>query len=237
MTALDISTDTHLDAVRASERRFPRGSHARRQPRCPRAAPQRHTAARRDRRDRRTDPGRRGRARVRGPGSVGGRRSDPGERSRVRRRRIRSDRAGRAARGTTRAHHRGASPIAVHPGVGAQRQAVADQVCAGSTLDAGERVAAARRPGTIVGHVRRRPARCAPTHASDLDGDRSGGVGHRGLLPTLEYAQLVEEGAQVQVLAQPLGGSLPVGPGVLIQQWKMSGLETEARAAGLLSES
>lgn len=61
--------------------------------------------------------------------------------------------------------------------------------------------------------------------------------GTRGLLPTLEYAQLVEEGAQVQVLAQPLGGSLPVGPGVLIQQWKMSGLETEARAAGLLSES
>jgi L-ribulose-5-phosphate 4-epimerase len=50
----------------------------------------------------------------------------------------------------------------------------------------------------------------------------------------IEYLHLVEEGAQLQILAQPGGGSKPVGPGVLVQQWRMSGLEDEARAAGLL---
>ncbi|MCU1360501.1 MAG: class aldolase/adducin-like protein [Ilumatobacteraceae bacterium] len=68
--------------------------------------------------------------------------------------------------------------------------------------------------------------------------DANGGAvvwGTGGLLATLEYLQLVEEGAQVQVLAQSLGGSLPVGPGVLLQQWKMSGLEDKAREQGLLA--
>lgn len=58
--------------------------------------------------------------------------------------------------------------------------------------------------------------------------------GPKGILGTLEYLQLVEEGAQLQILAQALGGSKPVGPGVLVQQWRMSGLEDQAREAGLL---
>ena len=55
--------------------------------------------------------------------------------------------------------------------------------------------------------------------------DAGGGAvvwGSKGLLRTLEYAQLVEEGAQFQLLAERLGGSRPVGPGVLLQQWRMS---------------
>lgn len=58
--------------------------------------------------------------------------------------------------------------------------------------------------------------------------------GTRGLLPTLEYIQLIEEGAQFQTLAEHLGGSKPVGPGVLVQQWNMSGLTDTAKALGLL---
>ncbi|MCU1376067.1 MAG: class aldolase/adducin family protein [Actinomycetia bacterium] len=58
--------------------------------------------------------------------------------------------------------------------------------------------------------------------------------GSKGLLPTLEYVQLVEEGAQFQILAEALGGSQPVGPGVLEQQWRMSGLLDQARAEGKL---
>ena len=67
--------------------------------------------------------------------------------------------------------------------------------------------------------------------------DAGGGAvvwGSKGLLRTLEYAQLVEEGAQFQLLAERLGGSRPVGPGVLLQQWRMTGLEAAARAEGLL---
>jgi hypothetical protein len=75
-----------------------------------------------------------------------------------------------------------------------------------------------------------------PQTPAVIDGNGGAVVwGTGGLLATLEYLQLVEEGAQVQVLAQALGGSLPVGPGVLVQQWKMSGLEDQARAEGLLS--
>lgn len=75
-----------------------------------------------------------------------------------------------------------------------------------------------------------------PNTPAVIDGNGGAVVwGTGSLLATLEYLQLVEEGAQVQVLAQGLGGSLPVGPGVLIQQWQMSGLEAQARAEGLLS--
>jgi ribulose-5-phosphate 4-epimerase/fuculose-1-phosphate aldolase len=58
--------------------------------------------------------------------------------------------------------------------------------------------------------------------------------GSRGLLATAEYIQLLEEGAQFQILAEALGGSKPFGPGVLAQQWRISGLTEQARAAGLL---
>jgi ribulose-5-phosphate 4-epimerase/fuculose-1-phosphate aldolase len=58
--------------------------------------------------------------------------------------------------------------------------------------------------------------------------------GTRGLLATAEYIQILEEGAQFQILAEALGGSKPFGPGVLQQQWRISGLTDQARAAGLL---
>jgi len=58
--------------------------------------------------------------------------------------------------------------------------------------------------------------------------------GTRGFLKTIEYAQLIEEGAQFQLLAESLGGSKPFGPGVLEQQFALSGLTEQARAAGRL---
>jgi ribulose-5-phosphate 4-epimerase/fuculose-1-phosphate aldolase len=58
--------------------------------------------------------------------------------------------------------------------------------------------------------------------------------GTRGFLSTIEYIQLLEEGAQFQLLAEALGGSKAFGPGVLAQQFAISGLTEQARAAGLL---
>jgi len=48
--------------------------------------------------------------------------------------------------------------------------------------------------------------------------------GKKGLLALAESILLLEEGAQFQTLAAGLGGSKPLGPGVLQQQWRMSGL-------------
>ena len=45
---------------------------------------------------------------------------------------------------------------------------------------------------------------------------------------------VLEEGAQIQLLADALGGSRPYGPGVLTQQWKMSGLYERATELGLV---
>jgi len=58
--------------------------------------------------------------------------------------------------------------------------------------------------------------------------------GTRGFVKTIEYAQLIEEGAQFQLLAEAIGGSKPFGPGVLEQQFALSGLTEQARAAGRL---
>lgn len=46
----------------------------------------------------------------------------------------------------------------------------------------------------------------------------------KGILALADSVLLLEEGAQFQVLAGGLGGSKPLGPGVLQQQWRMSGL-------------
>lgn len=48
--------------------------------------------------------------------------------------------------------------------------------------------------------------------------------GFKGLIDTAKYIQLLEEGAQLQALAEGLGGSKEYGPGVLEQQWRMTGL-------------
>lgn len=58
--------------------------------------------------------------------------------------------------------------------------------------------------------------------------------GRKGLQETAEFILLLEEGAQIQLLAELVGGSHAYGPGVLQQQWKMSGLTEKAKALGLL---
>ncbi|WP_447741242.1 class II aldolase/adducin family protein [Pseudomonas laurentiana] len=58
--------------------------------------------------------------------------------------------------------------------------------------------------------------------------------GKQGLRATVEFILLLEEGAQIQLLADALGGSRPYGPGVLTQQWKMSGLYERASELGLV---
>lgn len=59
--------------------------------------------------------------------------------------------------------------------------------------------------------------------------------GRKGLLALANYIVLLEEGARFQAIAETLGGAKDYGPGVLEQQWKMSGLlkpdETLAVAA------
>jgi len=51
--------------------------------------------------------------------------------------------------------------------------------------------------------------------------------GRKGLLHLANYIVLLEEGARFQAIAETLGGSKNFGPGVLEQQWKMSGLLRE----------
>ncbi|MGF7151598.1 ribulose-5-phosphate 4-epimerase/fuculose-1-phosphate aldolase [Sphingomonas zeicaulis] len=58
--------------------------------------------------------------------------------------------------------------------------------------------------------------------------------GWKGLRDLAEFILLLEEGADIQIRAQALGGSRPYGPGVLRQQWRMSGRIEEARALNLL---
>lgn len=54
--------------------------------------------------------------------------------------------------------------------------------------------------------------------------------GRDGLLTTAQFIQLLEEGAQFQTLAEVIGGAQDYGPGVLRQQWSMTGLLDAARA-------
>ena len=58
--------------------------------------------------------------------------------------------------------------------------------------------------------------------------------GKQGLRATAEFILLLEEGAQLQLLAEALGGSRAYGPGVLTQQWTMSKLLGQARELGLV---
>ncbi|MFT4048035.1 MAG: class II aldolase/adducin family protein [Solimonas sp.] len=46
----------------------------------------------------------------------------------------------------------------------------------------------------------------------------------KGVLKTAQSILLLEEGARLQTIAEGLGGSKEYGPGVLDQQWKMTGL-------------
>ncbi|HTA93078.1 MAG TPA: class II aldolase/adducin family protein [Polyangiaceae bacterium] len=58
--------------------------------------------------------------------------------------------------------------------------------------------------------------------------------GTAGLRKTAEFIVILEEGARLQHLAEALGGSRDFGPGVLAQQFKMSGLTEQARTLGFL---
>jgi ribulose-5-phosphate 4-epimerase/fuculose-1-phosphate aldolase len=48
--------------------------------------------------------------------------------------------------------------------------------------------------------------------------------GKKGIIALAEFILILEEGAYFQVLSAALGGSKALGPGVLQQQWRMSGL-------------
>ena len=61
--------------------------------------------------------------------------------------------------------------------------------------------------------------------------------GKQGLLKTAEFILLLEEGAKIQIAAEAIGGSRNFGPGVLRQQWRMSGLFDTARGLSLLPAS
>lgn len=61
--------------------------------------------------------------------------------------------------------------------------------------------------------------------------------GKDGLRKTAEFILILEEGAQFQLIAEALGGSKEYGPGVLAQQYRMSGLTEKAQALGLLPPS
>ena len=50
--------------------------------------------------------------------------------------------------------------------------------------------------------------------------------GRKGILSLANTIVNLEEGARLQAIAETLGGSRTYGPGVLEQQWKMSGLWT-----------
>lgn len=58
--------------------------------------------------------------------------------------------------------------------------------------------------------------------------------GWKGVLDLAEFILLLEEGADVAIRAEAIGGARPFGPGVLRQQWKMSGLFDTAASEGLL---
>jgi L-ribulose-5-phosphate 4-epimerase len=58
--------------------------------------------------------------------------------------------------------------------------------------------------------------------------------GWKGLRDLAEFILLLEEGADIAIRAQALGGSRTFGPGVLRQQWKMSKLYDTALQEGLL---
>lgn len=58
--------------------------------------------------------------------------------------------------------------------------------------------------------------------------------GKQGLRKAAEFIVVLEEGARLQLLSEALGGPREFGPGVLAQQFKMSGLTEQARALGFL---
>lgn len=82
----------------------------------------------------------------------------------------------------------------------------------------------------ILGEIAKNP------HATAILEANGGATvwGRQGLAKTAEFILLLEEGAKIQIAAEAIGGSRDLGPGVLLQQWKMSNLVEQARALNLL---
>jgi ribulose-5-phosphate 4-epimerase/fuculose-1-phosphate aldolase len=75
-----------------------------------------------------------------------------------------------------------------------------------------------------------------PEHFATLEANGGSTVwGRKGLLDVADDIVLLEEGARLQILAEAIGGSESFGPGVLEQQFKMSGLTERAQRKGLLA--
>jgi L-ribulose-5-phosphate 4-epimerase len=79
-----------------------------------------------------------------------------------------------------------------------------------------------RRPGEprfIVDTIRR-----DPNVPAILEANGGATFWGKNILEISQYILILEEAAYFQALAEPLGGSQEFGPGVLEQQWKMTGL-------------
>ncbi|MBB3225253.1 class II aldolase/adducin family protein [Pseudoduganella umbonata] len=85
----------------------------------------------------------------------------------------------------------------------------------------------------ILGEIARNP------HASAILEANGGSTvwGRQGLQQLAEFILILEEGAKIQIAAEAIGGSRDFGPGVLLQQWKMSKLIDTARQLSLLPAS
>lgn len=77
--------------------------------------------------------------------------------------------------------------------------------------------------------------RANPHHSAIIEANGGTTVwGSKGLRDTAEFILILEEGAKIQNLAEAIGGSRDYGPGVLAQQYRMSGLTDLAKELGLL---
>lgn len=77
-----------------------------------------------------------------------------------------------------------------------------------------------------------------PHNTAILEANGGGTVwGKGGIRELTETIILLEEGAQLQLLAELVGGSRNYGPGVLKQNWNMTGLYDEGRKLGLVPPS
>lgn len=74
-----------------------------------------------------------------------------------------------------------------------------------------------------------------PHHRGIIEANGGATVwGRKGLRENAEFILLLEEGTEIQIKAEAIGGSRDYGPGVLRQQWKMSSLLEQANELGLL---
>ncbi|MGH8447252.1 MAG: class II aldolase/adducin family protein, partial [Solimonas sp.] len=71
----------------------------------------------------------------------------------------------------------------------------------------------------IVEHLEKNPG-----YPAILEANGGATFWGKGVQKTAQSILLLEEGARLQTIAEGLGGSKAYGPGVLEQQWKMTGL-------------